>query len=501
VLSASLFDNKSAKLPTKMTNKQLSSSTSGTSASQESEAIDRQQHLEHLRHTKTRKLGKLGEAEWLPALKVARIVKTEKFVNWTGWQHVEKFQFLFAEEALYLLEVGDLLLTCRGVPLSVQDAYSMLMCERRLTSAETLCTPDEYMLFASLSRSGYVLQRSSLPHGVVMPPKTTIPTTTSAVSTAATASSTDSAAADVAVRKRKLESELDNDETGACKKTRNDLDENGNEVVEEARGMWRRMDLSNIGESRVGFSDGPWDCSEFDEWAQESNKIVSEMNRSFEAEVDRIRTAAQRCEQLSHNHQYQNQHRNHHSQNYQHHQHNHYQNDHRNRSQRNQRHLERARAEAAAWELEYQARYGEIIKKFATSRTWRGYYEKLDGKTIFEWIRDNNNLPLVFADSESVLRKLKIFKETKVTGSIAEVNAAAAVETFGYNVYEKSKSFRKRNPGAPNYRVTMASPHGSVLLRSSCSNSGVPTKVAVVEGGFVAFYGLDNVRLPDYKFM
>lgn len=121
-------------------------------------------HFEHHAMMKTNKLANMGLAEWLPELKVAKIVKEAKFMQRMGRPHREKFLFLFAEEALYLLDTGCIELNLNDVPLAMDRARELLMCHHRVDDQELLVTPDEYKLYAWLTRLGFVLQRHNIPN-------------------------------------------------------------------------------------------------------------------------------------------------------------------------------------------------------------------------------------------------------------------------------------------------------------------------------------------------
>ena len=121
----------------------------------------------HINFLKTEKLKKLGLVEWIPNLKVGKIIKQGKFIQKMGQQHLERFLFLFVEEVLFLLDIGDIELTYEGSLLSFKDAYTLLTCTERKNKDEMLCTINEYKVFAWLSKAGFVLQRQYIPSNLI----------------------------------------------------------------------------------------------------------------------------------------------------------------------------------------------------------------------------------------------------------------------------------------------------------------------------------------------
>ncbi|XP_009859362.2 tRNA-splicing endonuclease subunit Sen54-like [Ciona intestinalis] len=108
---------------------------------------------------KVRKLANLGRAEWLPEYSVAKILKQGKFMQTKSHLHEKGFFALFPEECLFLLDVGDIELYYKGLELSMQDAYTLLLCP---VPENLRCTLDEYQVYAYLCRVGYRVQRYSL---------------------------------------------------------------------------------------------------------------------------------------------------------------------------------------------------------------------------------------------------------------------------------------------------------------------------------------------------
>ncbi|XP_039263711.2 tRNA-splicing endonuclease subunit Sen54-like [Styela clava] len=109
-----------------------------------------------LHSEKVRKLSNLGSAEWMESLGVAKITKQGKFMQ-SMCHHNGEFFALFGEEALFLLDIGDLELTLNGVPLALQEAYSFI-----LNNDKSCCSLQDYQVYSYLVKRGYIVQRYSL---------------------------------------------------------------------------------------------------------------------------------------------------------------------------------------------------------------------------------------------------------------------------------------------------------------------------------------------------
>ena len=105
---------------------------------------------------KVRKLANLGLAEWIPELNVAKIIEQGKFMQTFGFSHELGFHALYPEEALFLLDVGDIELKYKEALLSLQDAIMILA---TVQPGGSLCTLDEYSVYSHLCRMGYRVQR------------------------------------------------------------------------------------------------------------------------------------------------------------------------------------------------------------------------------------------------------------------------------------------------------------------------------------------------------
>ena len=98
------------------------------------------------------RISQLANAEWLPAQKKAK-VKKYSGQDWGNFG-LEKngVLYLIPEEALFLLETNCLELTWNDVPLSIQQAYDLL-----IDNVE--CSLEEYRVYSQLVRHGYHIQR------------------------------------------------------------------------------------------------------------------------------------------------------------------------------------------------------------------------------------------------------------------------------------------------------------------------------------------------------
>ncbi|XP_076754441.1 tRNA splicing endonuclease subunit 54 [Xylocopa sonorina] len=98
------------------------------------------------------RISQLASAEWLPTQRRAR-VKKYSGQDWNSFG-LEKSGalYLIPEEALFLLEANCLELTWNDVPLSIQQAYELL-----IDNVE--CSLEEYRVYSQLVKHGYRIQR------------------------------------------------------------------------------------------------------------------------------------------------------------------------------------------------------------------------------------------------------------------------------------------------------------------------------------------------------
>ncbi|XP_064644318.1 tRNA-splicing endonuclease subunit Sen54-like [Lineus longissimus] len=105
---------------------------------------------EVLSEAKVNLCGSLVTGLWLPDQSLVEVVKG-KGLFWQYMGHSEmKKDYLFPEEALFLLDSGTMEVLYGGMPLSIQQAYARLLCD--LTIAE-------YQVYAHLMRQGYIVSR------------------------------------------------------------------------------------------------------------------------------------------------------------------------------------------------------------------------------------------------------------------------------------------------------------------------------------------------------
>lgn len=126
-----------------------------TGASFELRKVDEQlrQYKNVLHSKKVRKASKLGKAEWITQCGLARVSKQGKFIQTMG-HHNGKYFALYPEEALFLLDIGDIELTMNDVPMSLQEAFSVI--SRTKNCQFSL---DHYTTFSYLVKCGFVVQR------------------------------------------------------------------------------------------------------------------------------------------------------------------------------------------------------------------------------------------------------------------------------------------------------------------------------------------------------
>ncbi|CAH3906903.1 unnamed protein product [Pieris brassicae] len=127
-------------------------------------SLEEKKHLIEVERIEKR--GSLSQADWQDNLSLAEV--TQKVGGY--WQflghNVGPILYLKPEEALFLMEINCLQLNFGGVKVSLQQAYSLLLCgELNLL---------KYKVYASLSRVGYkVLRHKSSSEGVTQLQKVT----------------------------------------------------------------------------------------------------------------------------------------------------------------------------------------------------------------------------------------------------------------------------------------------------------------------------------------
>ncbi|KAM3863985.1 LOW QUALITY PROTEIN: tRNA-splicing endonuclease subunit Sen54 [Diretmus argenteus] len=110
------------------------------------------EHWSLLSEERVERLGNLVKTVWLPEEQVVELQSPAgKFWQTMGFSANSK-QCLHPEEALYLMECGNLQVFYRDLPLSIQDGYE------RFLSSKTI-TLQQYQVFGHLKRLGYVVNR------------------------------------------------------------------------------------------------------------------------------------------------------------------------------------------------------------------------------------------------------------------------------------------------------------------------------------------------------
>ncbi|XP_075942732.1 tRNA-splicing endonuclease subunit Sen54 isoform X3 [Anarhichas minor] len=110
------------------------------------------EHWSLISEERVEKLGNLVKATWIPSEQIVELQSPAgKFWQTMGFSATAK-QFLLPEEALYLMECGDLQVLHQDLPLSIQDGY-----EKFLSSSTVSLL--QYQVFGHLKRLGYVVHR------------------------------------------------------------------------------------------------------------------------------------------------------------------------------------------------------------------------------------------------------------------------------------------------------------------------------------------------------
>ncbi|XP_028842803.1 tRNA-splicing endonuclease subunit Sen54 isoform X1 [Denticeps clupeoides] len=118
-----------------------------------------EEHWALIAEERVERLGSLVKGLWIPGERVVELQSPAgKFWHTMGYADQGK-QFLLPEEALYLMECGDLQVFFHDLPLSIQEGYKTLL------SPESV-TLQQYQVFGHLKRLGYAVSRfdpSALP--------------------------------------------------------------------------------------------------------------------------------------------------------------------------------------------------------------------------------------------------------------------------------------------------------------------------------------------------
>lgn len=124
----------------------------GSAAQAERLRLCREELWQLLAEERVERLGSLVAAEWRPTEGFVELKSPAgKFWQTMGFSEKGR-QRLHPEEALYLLECGSIQLFHQDLPLSIQEAYQVLLSEDTVTFLQ-------YQVFSHLKRLGYVVRR------------------------------------------------------------------------------------------------------------------------------------------------------------------------------------------------------------------------------------------------------------------------------------------------------------------------------------------------------
>ncbi|XP_012634266.2 tRNA-splicing endonuclease subunit Sen54 isoform X3 [Microcebus murinus] len=124
----------------------------GSAAQAERLRLCREELWQLLAEERVERLGSLVAAEWRPEEGFVELKSPAgKFWQTMGFSEQGR-QRLHPEEALYLLECGSIQLFHQDLPLSIQEAYQLLLTEDTVTLLQ-------YQVFSHLKRLGYVVRR------------------------------------------------------------------------------------------------------------------------------------------------------------------------------------------------------------------------------------------------------------------------------------------------------------------------------------------------------
>ncbi|KAJ8251727.1 hypothetical protein GJAV_G00224460 [Gymnothorax javanicus] len=124
----------------------------GSEAQQQRLEHNLQEHLDLLSEERVERLGNLVKGLWIPQEGVVELQSPAgKFWQTMGFSARGK-QLLLPEEALYLMECGNMQVFYRDLPLSIQEGYE------RLLTKDTVSL-QQYQVFSHLKRLGYIVTR------------------------------------------------------------------------------------------------------------------------------------------------------------------------------------------------------------------------------------------------------------------------------------------------------------------------------------------------------
>lgn len=110
------------------------------------------EHWSLISEERVERLGSLVKASWIPEDQIVELqTPAGKFWQTMGFS-TEGKQYLLPEEALYLMECGNVQVFYQDLPLSIQDGYEMFLSSKTMNLLQ-------YQVFAHLKRLGYVVHR------------------------------------------------------------------------------------------------------------------------------------------------------------------------------------------------------------------------------------------------------------------------------------------------------------------------------------------------------
>ncbi|GAA6222102.1 tRNA-splicing endonuclease subunit Sen54 [Lates japonicus] len=110
------------------------------------------EHWSLISEERVERLGNIVKATWIPSDQIVELQSPAgKFWQTMGFSADGK-QYLLPEEALYLMECGNVQVFYKDLPLSIQDGYE------RFLSSDTVSL-QQYQVFGHLKRLGYVVHR------------------------------------------------------------------------------------------------------------------------------------------------------------------------------------------------------------------------------------------------------------------------------------------------------------------------------------------------------
>ncbi|GAB1297069.1 tRNA-splicing endonuclease subunit Sen54 [Apodemus speciosus] len=144
----------------------------GSEAQAERLRLCRQELWQLLAEERVERLGSLVAAEWRPEEGFVELTSPAgKFWQTMGYSE-EGRQRLHPEEALYLLECGSIQLFYQDLPLSIQEAYQLLLTDDTLSflqyQVSVAKSANTDSVFSHLKRLGYVVRRFQ-PSSVMSP--------------------------------------------------------------------------------------------------------------------------------------------------------------------------------------------------------------------------------------------------------------------------------------------------------------------------------------------